>query len=328
MPLPILAPIIGGLIGTAAAPALGMSAALAAGLGSFAGGILSGQNPAQAALGGIMGALVPGVAGVVGKGAEAATQATTQAATGGAQMTANQIAQQTAASSLGPAATKEALTQATKGIGSIDPGAALEMSAQMLSGGQERERQAPPVGPLRMRLGEEQAPTSVDAMSNFLSQQAPSVGATPVAPAPLVVAEMEDPERKFIPLRLATGGVASLARAEMARRGMDRLPNLGNREQAYAAARQEFARGGYIEGPGTGTSDDIPAKIMQNGIPVDEALLSDGEVVLSHRDLAAADPDGDSRRAGQIIGNAPNGTRAKKAAELFMKMPEFKERAA
>ena len=39
--------------------------------------------------------------------------------------------------------------------------------------------------------------------------------------------------------------------------------------------------GGFIEGPGTGTSDSIPAMIYQNGGPVQEARLSDGEFVMT-----------------------------------------------
>ena len=44
-----------------------------------------------------------------------------------------------------------------------------------------------------------------------------------------------------------------------------------------------YARGGYIEGPGTGRSDDIPAQIYQGGIPVQEARLSDGEFVMTEK---------------------------------------------
>tara|TARA_R110002051_G_scaffold141063_1_gene214083 strand:+ start:383 stop:1153 length:771 start_codon:yes stop_codon:yes gene_type:complete len=44
-----------------------------------------------------------------------------------------------------------------------------------------------------------------------------------------------------------------------------------------------YARGGYIEGPGTGRSDDIPAQIYQGGIPVQEARLSDGEFVMTEQ---------------------------------------------
>ena len=52
------------------------------------------------------------------------------------------------------------------------------------------------------------------------------------------------------------------------------------------------AQGGMIEGPGTGTSDDIPATIYQNGSPVQEARLSDGEFVLREKDVLAVG-DGD-----------------------------------
>jgi hypothetical protein len=44
---------------------------------------------------------------------------------------------------------------------------------------------------------------------------------------------------------------------------------------------QGYAMGGYIEGPGTGTSDSIPAAIYQNGGRVGEAALSDGEFVMT-----------------------------------------------
>jgi hypothetical protein len=44
---------------------------------------------------------------------------------------------------------------------------------------------------------------------------------------------------------------------------------------------RNFAMGGFIEGPGTGTSDSIPARIYQNGGPVQEAALSDGEFVMT-----------------------------------------------
>ena len=44
---------------------------------------------------------------------------------------------------------------------------------------------------------------------------------------------------------------------------------------------QGYAMGGYIEGPGTGTSDSIPATIYQNGRPVGDAALSNGEFVMT-----------------------------------------------
>ena len=46
---------------------------------------------------------------------------------------------------------------------------------------------------------------------------------------------------------------------------------------------QGYNMGGFIEGPGTGTSDSIPASIYQGGVPVQEARLSDGEFVMTKK---------------------------------------------
>lgn len=51
-------------------------------------------------------------------------------------------------------------------------------------------------------------------------------------------------------------------------------------------------QGGYIEGPGTGTSDDIKAAIFQDGQRVQEARLSDGEFVIREKAVKGAG-DGD-----------------------------------
>jgi hypothetical protein len=58
------------------------------------------------------------------------------------------------------------------------------------------------------------------------------------------------------------------------------------------------AQGGYIQGPGTGTSDSIPAMIYQNGGPVQEARLSDGEFVMTERAVRGAG-GGDRDRGAQ-----------------------------
>ena len=49
-----------------------------------------------------------------------------------------------------------------------------------------------------------------------------------------------------------------------------------------------FAMGGEIEGPGTGTSDSIPADIYQDGKPVQKAALSDGEFVMTAKAVKGA----------------------------------------
>ena len=58
-------------------------------------------------------------------------------------------------------------------------------------------------------------------------------------------------------------------------------PMMAQSNPMMAQPMQGYAMGGYIEGPGTGTSDSIPAKIYQNGGPVQEARLSDGEFVMT-----------------------------------------------
>jgi hypothetical protein len=170
-----------------------------------------------------------------------------------------------------------------------------------------------------MNPGGNQPVSSGDALSNFQMAAAPAPAAEPQTPAvePIQVASMEDEKRiplqQIQPVRtLANGGLTSLAQDEMMRRGMDRLPNLGDREQAFMMAQREFARGGYIEGPGTGTSDDIDAKIYQDGVPVQEAALSDGEFVMTER----------------AVKGAGNGDRKKGAAKMYEMMRQFEERAA
>lgn len=91
--------------------------------------------------------------------------------------------------------------------------------------------------------------------------------------------------------KMATGGIVALANGGMVPPMMgNRMPNLSNRDVAYQMAMraQGYAMGGYIEGPGTGTSDSIPAKIYQDGQPVQEAALSDGEFVMTKKAVDGA----------------------------------------
>lgn len=82
---------------------------------------------------------------------------------------------------------------------------------------------------------------------------------------------------------------------------------------AVVKARSEgnFAMGGMIQGPGTGRSDSIPAQIYQNGQPVQEAALSDGEFVMTNAAVAGAG----------------NGNRAQGAAKMYQMMKQFEGRA-
>ena len=73
---------------------------------------------------------------------------------------------------------------------------------------------------------------------------------------------------------------------------------------------KQLAMGGYIEGPGTGTSDSIPAAIYQNGGRVQEARLSDGEFVMT----------------ADAVKGAGNGDRDRGAAKMYKMMNEFERR--
>jgi hypothetical protein len=78
----------------------------------------------------------------------------------------------------------------------------------------------------------------------------------------------------------------------------------------YGGNNPRFAMGGFIEGPGTGTSDSIPAKIYQNGGPVQEAMLSDGEFVMT----------------ADAVRGAGGGDRAKGAAKMYEMMSRLERR--
>ena len=72
------------------------------------------------------------------------------------------------------------------------------------------------------------------------------------------------------------------------------------------------AAGGYIEGPGTGRSDDVKAGIFQNGQKVQEARLSDGEFVMTEK----------------AVRNAGDGDREKGAAKMYSLMNNLEKGVA
>ena len=86
--------------------------------------------------------------------------------------------------------------------------------------------------------------------------------------------------------------------------GMPQLPTL-----EMGGRPMQFAVGGYVEGPGTGTSDDIPATIFQDGVPVQNAALSDGEFVMTER----------------AVRNAGDGDRDRGAARMYEMMRMFEQ---
>ena len=85
----------------------------------------------------------------------------------------------------------------------------------------------------------------------------------------------------------------------------------GERNPDYRGTPVMRAQGGYIEGPGTGTSDSIPAAIYQDGGRVQEAALSDGEFVMTEA----------------AVRGAGNGDRDAGAAKMYQMMDQFERRA-
>ena len=78
-------------------------------------------------------------------------------------------------------------------------------------------------------------------------------------------------------------------------------------DEPFVAANQ----GGFIQGPGTSTSDSINAGIFQNGRKVQEAKLSDGEFVMK----------------ADAVKGLGNGDRAKGAARMYALQNQFSRMA-
>ena len=85
----------------------------------------------------------------------------------------------------------------------------------------------------------------------------------------------------------------------------------GERNPSYRGTPVIFNQGGLIRGPGTGTSDSIPATIYQNGGPVRKARLSDGEFVMT----------------ADAVRGAGQGNRAAGAANMYKMMNRFERMA-
>jgi len=83
------------------------------------------------------------------------------------------------------------------------------------------------------------------------------------------------------------------------------------RESMARGPVRTMAEGGYIEGPGTGRSDDVDAGIFQDGVKVQEAKLSDGEFVMTER----------------AVRGLGNGDRSKGAAKMYEMMRQYERMA-
>ena len=95
------------------------------------------------------------------------------------------------------------------------------------------------------------------------------------------------------------------------RKGRDVVGELDYDTNQVRYSSPSYATGGYIQGPGSGTSDSIKSGIYQNGMKVQEARLSDGEFVFTER----------------AVRGLGNGDRAKGAAKMYEMMRQYERMA-
>jgi len=300
MPVPLLAPLLGSLvassmpaIGAGVATALGGAAAtgigsliasaapaaIGAGIGTLAAGGNPGEALANAATFGLGGAALGGL------GAGAGAAATGAGTAGGAAVSAAPAA---AARTAGAAAARTGAAAAGQ---TLNPLTALQLASQAGIGGGTTP--APMPQPEVRRGQPSQAAPSVMSM---LPQQAPTPNPQAMVP------------QTIQPAGYYQQSAPPMSGMDMTGQGMT-YPMGGIGSAMMQRGMQPFmlADGGYVEGPGTGRSDSIPAKIYQDGVPVQEARLSDGEFVMTER----------------AVRGAGGGDRAKGAAKMYRMMKEF-----
>lgn len=272
--------IIGGLAGLlipGVGPAIG--AAIGSGIGSV---VIDKADPKDA----IKNALIAGTGaalfpGVVGKfqGSALGSAITGGLANAGIGNMANYAAQQAAVPLAAGAAGPVAPAAAKTGIGSLFGGgagsAAGGAGAGLLGG-----------NPLMLYSG-------LSALGALEQPEQPAFEETYAS--------------RYTGVRYATPEERDIAEREYARNKLSlEGPRLEEELNRPRSARG-FAMGGYIQGPGTGRSDSVPASIYQNGQPVEEARLSDGEFVMTER----------------AVRGAGNGDRDKGAAKMYAMMRQF-----
>lgn len=279
MPVPFLAPLIGSLLASSTAGAA-ISGAVGTALGGAAatgiGSLLASAAPA--AIGAGIGTLVAG-----GRPEEALANAA-MFGMGGAAL-----------GNLGAAG--EAAAGAQTAAASTNPLQALRiLNAAGVTGSSQPAPQ--PMAPLRVPEGRPSQPAAPMSMA-ALPQQQPT-------PSPIPMAPQQIPEQPMVAQPAMFGQEQMPA---MFSPGMNMIYPQGG--IASAMAQRQFMPmmrdGGYIEGPGTGRSDSIKAQIYQDGVPVQEARLSDGEFVMTER----------------AVRGAGNGDREKGAAKMYRMMKEF-----
>jgi len=291
--IPGIGPAIGGALGFSGAMAGSIGSAVVGAVGSGVGGLIAGQKPGQAllsaALGGA-GGFVLGGGLTGGEGISGLFSGGGTGATGAANMAASA---QSGAAGINP-------TVASDFSGAMAPAAA--------PGAINTAVPTPPVRPAGLFLENTPVTTSEGGLGglfgkvgNFV-QQNPMTSLALAGGAGMLLGGMGGQQDQGAPTSFGPTGV-ELLRQNPTQYGFNLqnfLPQQGYRGGVVPTASPITAKaGGHIAGPGTGTSDDIPA------------MLSDGEFVLT----------------AKAVRGAGDGSRMKGAKRLYKLMNDLEKRA-
>lgn len=276
-----LLPAIGAAVGLAIPGGSALYAALGSGIGTLIGGGDAGDAIKNALLAGGTSKLFPGI----GEGIQSLAGTTASAA---GQTVASEVAKDVGTKAVADAATKEVVKEvAEKSF--LD--SLMSNKGLLLGGGLAALLAEEPEGAELTDLQRRQLETG-ERVPDYKGN------AGPVFIDSLTgeyLYDSSDRQEALAMLREREN--------EMIRRRNEGLPALA----AEGGFIPSFNLGGFVQGPGTGTSDSIKAQIYQNGVPVQQARLSDEEFVMTKK----------------AVKGAGNGDTGKGAAKMYAMMKQF-----
>lgn len=276
-----LLPAIGAAVGLAIPGGSALYAALGSGIGTLVGGGDAGDAIKNALLAGGTSKLFPGI----GEGIQSLAGTTASAA---GQTVASEVAKDVGTKAVADAATKEVVKEvAEKSF--LD--SLMSNKGLLLGGGLAALLAEEPEGAELTDLQRRQLETG-ERVPDYKGN------AGPVFIDSLTgeyLYDSSDRQEALAMLREREN--------EMIRRRNEGLPALA----AEGGFIPSFNLGGFVQGPGTGTSDSIKAQIYQNGVPVQQARLSDEEFVMTKK----------------AVKGAGNGDTGKGAARMYAMMQQF-----
>ena len=270
----------------------------------FGGGAAAAAAPVAAA--GTAAALAPAAAG----GLTALAPTAAAALKGGAALKAVAAPAAAAAAAAAPAATAGGGIMGMLGLGAPVKAAPAGVGlAGNLAGADVLAKKAGMDAAIQAKAAAAQSSLFTPKNMMRIGKAAMNQGQAPAAPAPM------NPEVQRGNRQQSGGIMGTLPQQSAESPGMKLFsgsPKMSpqmNPKPPMPMSQVKLREGGYIEGPGTGRSDSIPATIYQDGRPVQEARLSDGEFVMTEN----------------AVRGAGNGDRAEGAARLYRMMREFEK---